>query len=165
MNQPHEDDELDRSLVELWRTADAGTRAPADFDARLFARLEHEAPRVTSAGAWSLPTLPWWVRAAGERHVALALALAGAIVAWPTLWSTFATTAGAFGSALAQQFGRTVTALLPGVFAPLMAPRFALITAVCLAGTLAWASYRLAFVAERWARHAALGRVLPTRRR
>jgi len=173
MNHPHEDDELDRALVELWRAADAGTRAPADFDTRLFARLEREAPRVAASAAdvamaaWSLPALPWWVRAAGERHVALALLGLGTLVAWPAWWLAGAVSAGAGGASLARSFEQaltsTVTPLLPALFAPLAAPRVAMITAACLAPAIAWASYRLALAAERWTSRAAHGKSLRAR--
>jgi hypothetical protein len=157
MNPMHEDDELDRALADLWREADAATRAPAGFDARLFARLEREAPRVAAVAvsAWPQPVLPWWVRAAGEWHVALALAVAGAIVAWPTWWATNANSAGALGAGLAGALGRALTPLLPALFAPLMAPKVALVTAACLAPAIAWGSYQAALAAERWVRQAA----------
>jgi hypothetical protein len=159
MNPTPDDDELDRVLADLWRDADAGTRAPAGFDARLFARIEREAPRpLASAGvlSWSRPALPWWVRAAGERHVALALAIAGAIVAWPTWWATNAASAGALGAGLAAALDRALTPLVPALFAPLMAPKVALLTAACLAPAIAWASYQAGLAVERWVRRAAL---------
>jgi hypothetical protein len=174
MNPTHEDGELDRALVDLWREADAGTRAPDGFDTRLFARLEREAPRVQArAGdatilAWSRPALPWWVRAAGERHVALALLIAGAVVAWPTWWSTQASTAGALGTGIAQVFAQLLTQLLgrvatPALFAPLLEPRVALVTAACFAPAIAWVSYQAALAAEHWVHRTARARAVPAR--
>jgi len=173
MNPPHEDAELDPSLLDLWRAADAGTRAPADFDTRLFARLEREAPRVAASAAdvamaaWSLPALPWWVRAAGERHVVLALLGLGTLAAWPARWLAGAVSAGAGGASLARLFEQTltsaVTPLLPVLFAPLAAPRVAMITAACLAPAIVWASYQLALAAERWTSRTTHGRSLPVR--
>ena len=169
MNPTPEDGELDRALVDLWREADAGTRAPDGFDTRLFARLEREAPRVERAAvfAWSRPALPWWVHAAGERHVALALLIAGAFVAWPAWWSAQATTAGAVGAGLAQAFSQLFTQLLgravtPVLFAPLLEPQVALVTAACLAPAIAWASYQAALAAEHWVQRTARARAVPS---
>jgi len=171
---PLDDGELDRALVDLWRAADAGTRAPDGFDARLFARLEREAPRVAvspagaAVAAWSRSALPWWVRAAGERHVALALLIAGALAAWPAWWSTQAGAAGAFGAGLAHVFAQLFTQLLgraatPVLPAALVAPQVTLVLAACLAPAIAWASFQAARTAERWTHRAALARAVPAR--
>ena len=177
MNEPREDDELDRALAGLFHAADARTRAPEGFDARLFARLEREAPRAAAhpasaaALAWSSPALPWWVRIAGERHVALALLGLGALSAWPAWWLAGGLIAGARGSSIAGGAGRAVSSLmgplLPTLFAPLAAPRVLMITAACLAPAIAWGSYQAALAAERWVRHAArtgpVGHAAPAR--
>ncbi|MEP7027262.1 MAG: hypothetical protein ABI960_01580 [Candidatus Eisenbacteria bacterium] len=167
-----EDDALDPSLRALWRAADAVTRAPAGFDERLFVRLEREAPaRVVAAAAdpalvaWAWPALPWWVRAAGECHVVLALAVAGALVAWPTAWSLGASYLGAGGLALARALDQGLAAAAGLLLGPLAAPRIQLALALCVSPALGWVSLRAARAAESWARRGGVARAAFVRAR
>ncbi len=166
--RPIDDDALDPALAALWRAADAETHAPAGFDQRLFARLEREAPvRAIAVDpglvAWALPALPFWVRAAGERHVALALLAAGTIVAWPAWWALGAAYTAVGGTTLAHALEQLFAPTTKLLLAPLAVPRVALMVSVCLAPALAWASFEIPRAAERWARRVAFGRAARVR--
>jgi len=76
--------DLDPELERTWNAADANVTAPRGFEERLFARLEREAP--VRAVVPMREAMPWWVRAAGERHVALAFLIAGLVLASPAWW-------------------------------------------------------------------------------
>ena len=152
----HDDPVLGRATSELWRDADAGVRAPAGFDERLFARLEREA-QVSAARplpVWR-DALPWWVRAAGERHVALASILAGAMIAWWGWLLVGASVATSAGAAFAGMVTGALTPALRWFTLPGLSAEAGLALAACLAPGIAWVSYRLARVSERWMLRAA----------
>jgi hypothetical protein len=155
VNQPNDHDEFDQAFAQLWREADAGVRAPAGFEAQLFERIER-APAIVPE------PMSWWVRAAGERHVVLALAIAGLLVAWPGWWLEAASPARAGTAELVSWFQlHALPALWPilgPVLAPFATPRVGLALAVSLAPLLAWASYALAGAIARGAARRALGR-------
>ena len=163
MNRPEdigrESAHIDRELEELWRAADAQIRAPLGFEERLFARLAQESPaRIAAPIPPAREAMPWWVRAAGEWHVALALGIAGLFAGWPALWLDLASPARDGVTSVARLAESYVVPLLAPVIAPFAAPRVALALAVGLAPVLVWASYGLARAIERRALRMALGR-------
>jgi hypothetical protein len=146
---------IDPELERTWAAAAARLHAPRGFEERLFARLAREAP--VRAAAVVPEAMPWWVRAAGERHVALAFALAGAMLAWPAWWLRAAAPA----SAAVVRLGDLAEAGLAPWLTPVAqvfatprvaafaAPHVELALAAGLAPVLAWVSYRLARAIER----------------
>ncbi len=143
---PSDDIEFEHALDRLWREADRARPASAGFEERLFARL---AP-MRAARPMAL-AMPWWVRVAGERHVALALLIAGLLAVSPAWW---------FGAAAPVR--AALASLARGIapaFAPLFAPQVELGLAFALAPVLAWGSFRLARAIERKTARATLGRM------
>ena len=138
--------DIDPELERTWNAADAKVTAPRGFDERLFARLEREAPVRAAVPAPLREAMPWWVRAAGERHVALAFAIAGLLLAAPAWWLR------ATGPAVAD-LARTVEALATPWLTPLAKalaqPRADLALAIGLAPLLGWGAYELARAIER----------------
>ena len=136
--------DIDPELARTWSAADAKAKAPRGFDERLFARLEREAP--VRAAAPLREAMPWWVRAAGERHIALAFALAGLLLAVPAWWLR------ATGPAV-EGVARTFEALAAPWLAPLAQmlaqPRAEIALALGLAPLLGWGAYELARAVER----------------
>jgi hypothetical protein len=153
VNQPDDRDEFDQAFTRLLRAADAGVRAPEGFETRLFERLER-APAFAPVPE----SMPWWVRAAGERHVALALLVAGLLVAWPGWWLEAASPARAATAALSLWIQQHALSALGSAFAPFSTPRVGLALAVSLAPVLVWASFGLAGAIGRHAARLALGR-------
>jgi hypothetical protein len=100
--------------------------------------------------------MPWWVRAAGERHVVLALLVAGLLVAWPAWWLEAASPVRTGVLALAGMVERLGEAPL---LAALSAPWVALALALALAPVALWATYELARAIERRTLRVALGRL------
>ena len=143
---PSDDIEFERALDRLWHEADRARPAPAGFEKRLFARLI-----PMRAARPMVEDMPWWVRIAGERHVALALLIAGLLAASPAWWFGAAAPVRAAAASLARGIGPTL--------APLFAPNVELGLACALAPVLAWGSFRLARAIERTTTRAALGRM------
>lgn len=138
--------DIDPEIERIWSAADAQVTAPGGFDERLFARLEREAPLRATVPAPVPEAIAWWVRAAGERHVALAFVIAGILLASPAWWFR------ATGPAI-----RSLANLAQGLLAPWLAPlaqvfaqpRVELALALGLAPLLAWGAYLLAHAIER----------------
>jgi len=163
MNRPEdigrESAHIDPELAELWESADATVRAPQGFEERLFARLAREAPaRIAAPALPAREAMPWWVRAAGEWHVALALVIAGLFAGWPALWLDLASPARDGAASVVRLAESYFVPLLAPVVAPFAAPRVALALAIGLAPVIVWASYGLARAIERRALRMALGR-------
>jgi hypothetical protein len=156
---PPEDSLLDREMEALFRAAEAQTRTPAGFDQRLFARLGRErAHRTVAFEPAARETLPWWIRATAERHVALALVTAGLLLAWPHWWLDAAGAAREGVLSLLSTGSRELAGPAPSALAPLASARLGPVVAFLLAPALAWASNQLARAAERWTRRITLGR-------
>jgi hypothetical protein len=145
---------LDPALDAVWREADLAVRAPAGFESRLFARLERESALLVMP-----EPMPWWVRAAGERHVAFALLVAGALAAWPGWWLAAASPARAGVTQLAAALERFAAPLFGPLLAPFAAPHVGLGLALALAPVLVWGSYELARTIGLRAARGALGRL------
>jgi len=136
--------DIDPEIERAWNAADANVTAPRGFDERLFARLEREVP-VRAAVAPD-EVLPWWVRAAGERHVALAFLVAGLLLAVPAWWLR------ATGPAvvdLARTFEGFAAPWLAPLARALAEPGAGLALAIGLAPLLGWGAYELARAVER----------------
>jgi hypothetical protein len=150
--------ELDRELEELWRSADARVRAPRGFDERLFARIARQAPVRAALPLVPREAMPWWVRVAAERHVALALALAGALLAAPAWWLALFAPASAALAKSGPAFALALAPWLTPLARALAAPRAELALAVGLAPVLGWGAYALARAIERGTTRLALQR-------
>ena len=137
--------DIDPELERIWRAADARATAPRGFEDRLFARLEREAP-VRAVAAPAREAMPWWVRAAGERHVALALVIAGILLASPAWW--FRATGPAISSLATLARGSLAPWLAP-LSQTFAQPRVELALALGFAPLLAWGAYLLARAIER----------------
>jgi hypothetical protein len=135
---------IDPELERTWNAADANVAAPRGFDERLFARLEREAP--VRAAVPMREAMPWWVRAAGERHVALAFVIAGIILFSPTWWLHASGPACAAAGNLALGFLGPWLTPLAQAFA---LPRVELAVALAFAPLLGWGAYLLARSIER----------------
>jgi len=136
--------DIDPELTRTWNAADAKVAAPRGFDERLFARLEREVP--VRAAAPMPEAMPWWVRAAGERHVALAFVIAGLLLASPSWWLR------ATGPALGNLVRSAEVFLAPWLTPLAQAiaqPRAGLALALGLAPLLGWGAYALARAVER----------------
>ena len=135
--------DLDPELERTWNAADVKVTAPPGFEQRLFARLEREAP--LRAAVPMREAMPWWVRAAGERHVALAFLVAGLVLASPAWWlRTTVPVVAALRSA--EVF---LAPWLTPLGRALAQPRVELALALALAPLLAWGAYLLARAIER----------------
>jgi len=137
--------DIDPEIASAWNAADTKVTAPRGFDERLFARLEREVPMHAAAPLREV--MPWWLRAAGERHVALAFLVAGLLLAVPAWWLR------ATGPAvinLARTFeGFAAPWLTPVAKAFAAEPRAELALALGLAPLLGWGAYELARAVER----------------
>ena len=122
----------------------ADVRAPHGFEERLFARLERETRVFIPVPAHD--AMPWWVRVAAERHVALAFLVAGLLLLSPAWWLSAAAPARAGLVAMM----RAAQAGLAPWLAPLTStPNADLAFALALTPFLIWGSYRLARALER----------------
>ena len=137
---------IDPDIERIWSAADARVSAPRGFDERLFARLASEAPVRATAPAPVPEAMPWWVRAAGERHVALALAIAAILLASPAWWFRATGPAMESFSSMARVFLAPWLAPLAQAFAQ---PRVELAVALGFAPLLAWGAYLLTRAIER----------------
>jgi hypothetical protein len=145
--------DIEPRLARLWHEADAPLRAPLGFETRLFARLERGVVPTPM-----LPAMPWWVRAAGERHVVLALLIAGLLAAWPSWWREAAAPARAGVAQLTAGLEHLAAPWLAVLAAPFSVPGASLALALALAPLLAWASHEMARAIERGMARATLGR-------
>ena len=136
--------DLDPELERTWNAADVKVTAPPGFEQRLFARLEREAP--LRAAVPMREAMPWWVRAAGERHVALALAIAAILLVSPAWW--FRATGPAMESFSNMARGFLAPWLVPLAQASAQ-PKVELAVALGFAPRLAWGAYLLARAIER----------------
>jgi len=129
---------------DLDRLFGADVRAPQGFEERLFARLERETPVFVPAPAHD--SMPWWVRIAAERHVALAFLIAGLLLLSPAWWLSAAAPARA---ALVAMMRAAEAGLAPWLTPLAGAPNASLAIALALTPFLAWGSYCLALAVER----------------
>ena len=134
----------DFDLDRLFQTSDADVRAPHGFEERLFARLERETPVYVPAPAQD--SMPWWVRVAAERHVALAFVIAGILLLSPTWWLS---AVGPARLALTSFFRSAEAGLAPWLLPLSSTPNAGLALALAITPFLAWGSYRLALALER----------------
>ena len=138
---------FDPEIESTWNAADAKVTAPRGFDERLFARLEREAP--VRAALPMREAMPWWVRAAGERHVALAFLIAGLVLASPAWWLQATGPAVSSLGNLLRAAGVFLGPWLTPLGPALAQPRAGLALALALAPLLAWGAYLLARAIER----------------
>jgi len=139
--------DIDPDLTRTWNAADAKVTAPRGFDERLFARLEREVPVRAAA---PLPeAMPWWVRAAGERHAALAFVIAGLLLAWPSWWLRATGPAALALGNLVRSAEMFLAPWLTPLAQAIAQPRAGLALALGLAPFLGWGAYALARVIER----------------
>jgi len=122
----------------------ADVRAPHGFEERLFARLERETRVFIPVTAQD--SMPWWVRIAAERHVALAFLVAGLLLLSPAWWLSAATPARA---ALVSLMRAAEAGLAPWLTPLLSTPNAGLALALALTPFLLWGSYCLALALER----------------
>jgi len=131
----------DFDLEKLFR---ADVRAPHGFEERLFARLERE--RRVFVPVPAQDAMPWWVRIAAERHVALAFLLAGLLLLSPAWWLSAVAPVRA---SLVAMMRAAEAGLAPWLGPLASAPNADLAFALALMPFLVWGSYRLARALER----------------
>ena len=149
----------DHDLDALFAAARDRTRAPRGFADRVLARVAlaparavapATVPGVAPESAWA-----FWLRAAAHPAVALALAIAGLVAAWPVAvaagGAALATGLGAFASQGWFAFLRAAYAAAPALRDPLSAGTLLVLAAV----PLGWTAFACARVAERWTRRLA----------
>ena len=129
---------------DLDRLFGADVRAPHGFEERLFARLDRETRVFIPVSAPD--SMPWWVRVAAERHVALAFVLAGLLLLSPAWWLSAAAPARA---ALVSMMRAAQAGLAPWLTPLLSTPNAGLALALALTPFLLWGSYCLALALER----------------
>jgi len=137
--------DLGPEIERAWNAADANVTAPRGFDERLFARLEREVPVHVAMPLREV--VPWWLRAAGERHVALAFLVAGLLLAVPAWW--LRATGPAVVNMARTLEGFAAPWLTPVARAFAAEPRAELALALGLAPLLGWGAYELARAVER----------------